>query len=124
MSEEERRRFSRISVQVDLTLAQRDSTIAIQGLRNISLGGAYVFTEEPLPGGTQCSAVISLVGPSSMLRIGVDAEVVRADKNGMAITFTHMDVDSLVHLRHLIKVHSMDPAGIDEEFSNHVLGIE
>jgi hypothetical protein len=90
-------------------------------LRDISLGGAFVSSDESLPLGTRCSLSIDLVGPASLLRIRMEGEVVRSDRAGIAITFTRMDLDSLVHLRHLIRIQSQRPQDIDEEFVTKLL---
>jgi hypothetical protein len=124
MSEDNRRRFTRISIGVELRVLDGGASIPAKGLRNISLGGAYVLTDQPQPEGTICRVKISLVGPSSLLEIEVDAEVVRAEEDGMALNFSKIDVDSLVHLRHLIKLHSLDPETVDKEFSQILLGID
>ncbi len=63
--------------------------------------------DNTLPEKTPCTLNIELFGPASLLSIRMEAEVVRVDGNGNAVEFTNMDLDSLIHLRHLIRVHSM-----------------
>ncbi len=124
MTEDDRRKFTRISLEVELTLLDGGSDVPVSGLRNISLGGAFVFTDEPPPMGSVCRAKISLIGPSSLLKIEADAEVVRVEDSGVGLDFSKIDLDSLMHLRHLVKVHSMDPETVDKEFAQNLLGLE
>ena len=99
-----------------------NTVIMSNRLRNISLGGAFVFTSgTSLPESTSCVLEIDLIGRASLLRIQVEAEVVRADEDGMAVKFTRIDLDSLVHLRHLIAVHAQDPKVVDVEYDKGLL---
>ncbi len=109
---------------MEIRVEDGETIVTPTGIRDISLGGIFVLVEEPLAVETACSVTIKLEGPSSLLRIGLEGEVVRVEEDGMAIKFTKIDLDSLVHLRHIIKIHTKDPEAVDEEFSKHLLGIE
>ncbi len=122
MNESEKRKFTRIPFRTEIKITAGDRVIFSNELSNLSLGGAYVETTgEPLPIGDPCVFVIELVGPATLLRVRVEGEIVRSDEKGIGVTFTQMDLDSLVHLKHLIKVHAEDPDLIDHEFVEHLV---
>jgi hypothetical protein len=124
MSEADRRKFIRIEMKVEIKVEDGETIVTEAKLRDISLGGMFVLVEEPLTVGTACTLTIKLEGWSSLLRIGLQGEVVRVEEGGMAVKFTKIDLDSLVHLRYLIKIHTRDPEIVDEEFSKHLMGME
>ena len=117
----EKRRFTRTPFETEIRVISDDRMVISNHLRDISLGGAYLHVEKPLAKGKLCILGIDLIGPRSLLRVEIEGEVARVDDEGMAVKFTRIDVDSLVHLRHLIKVHSQDPETIDCEFESNFL---
>lgn len=122
MQNSEKRKFTRIPFRTEIKITARDRVVFSNQLGNLSLGGAYVETTgEPLPLGEQCTFVVDLVGPASLLRVRVEGEIVRSDGKGIGVTFTQMDLDSLIHLKHLIKVHAQDPDLIDYEFLQNLV---
>jgi len=118
----ERRDFTRISVEIEIKIENEGTRVTSDRLRNISLGGAFILSEEKPPAGTPLTLTLSLVGPSSLLRMEVQAEVIREDDDGVAIEFTKIDLDSLMHLHHLIKIHSHNPEAVDKEFVHNLIG--
>lgn len=109
---------------MEIRVITDDRIVVSNRLKNISLGGAFIVVDRPLEEEASCILSIDLIGPHSLLRIEIEGEVVRAEDDGMAVKFTRIDVDSLVHLRHLIKVHAQDPETIDNEFSSSLLAME
>ncbi|MBI5569546.1 MAG: PilZ domain-containing protein [Desulfomonile tiedjei] len=120
---EEKRKFTRVPFSTKVGLTVDDHTIFANEMRNVSLGGALVLTAESLPPGTVCQLDIELIGPASLLCIRVEGEVLRCDPDGMAIKFTRIDLDSLIHLSHLIKICASDPELIDLEYTHNLLEI-
>jgi hypothetical protein len=124
MSITEKRKFTRIPFHTKITITAGENTYISNRLRDISLGGAFIILESVLPQATACSLDIDLIGPASLLRIQVEGEVVRAQENGIAVKFTRIDLDSLLHLRHMIKVFTQDPELIQHEFVTNLLEAE
>jgi hypothetical protein len=123
MPDSEKRKFTRIKFDTEVKLTADQTVIVSNQLRDVSLGGAFVCSPQTLPKGTICVLEIKLVGPASLLRIGVEGQVVREEEDGMAVKFTRIDLDSLIHLRHIIAIRSGDPKGVDDEFSRELLEI-
>jgi hypothetical protein len=124
MDANEKREFTRVPFRTEVKLTAANKTIVSNKLQNISLGGAFISCEECFPPGTMCLLEIKLTGPASLLKIGVEAKVVRAEENGMGVRFSRMDVDSLIHLSHIVKIESEDPKEVDLEYSQKLLQIE
>jgi hypothetical protein len=123
MSDSEKRKFKRVKFQTKVKLTSDQTVIVSEELRDVSLGGAFVSSVQTLPKGSMCVLEIDLMGPASLLRIGVEAQVVRQQSDGMAVKFTRIDLDSLIHLRHLIAIRSGDPEGVSDEFDRELLEI-
>jgi hypothetical protein len=124
MNDKEKRQFTRIPFRTEAKISTGSRVISSNNLRNISLGGAFVEVNEHLPEGEFCVLSVDLIGPASLLRIQVDGYVVRVEDDGMALQFTRIDLDSLIHLRHLIKINAMDPEVVDSEFTENLLEIK
>ncbi|MEW6350916.1 MAG: PilZ domain-containing protein [Thermodesulfobacteriota bacterium] len=111
----ERRHFTRVVVRMQITVSHGEAGLIARELQDISMGGAFIVNGTPLPVGTACVLSLEVSGPSSVLQIELEGEVIRTDGTGMAIRFTKIDLDSFLHLRHLVKLFSRDPETIDAE---------
>jgi hypothetical protein len=124
MERTEQRKFTRIPFRTEVRISTEEGVLVSNLLRDISLGGAFVLVTPALNPGAACSVQLDLIGGASLLRITVEAEVLRVDPEGMALKFTNIDVDSLIHLKHFIKVHSADPNLVEEEFAHNLMQVE
>jgi hypothetical protein len=124
MSITEKRKFTRIPFHTKITITAAETTYVSNRLRDIGLGGAFVVIEGAIPEGTACTLDIDLIGPASLLRIQVEGEVLRVHEEGVALKFTKIDLDSLLHLKHMIKVFTQDPELIHHEFITNLLEAE
>jgi PilZ domain len=120
----EDRRFTRIPFETEVKVCWGDTVVTSTRVRDISLGGIFVLTDGPLPIGLQCVVTIELKGPATLLKIQVEGEVIRVEEDGAGLTFTKIDADSLVHLRHLMKILSEDPQTIDQEYFYELLRVQ
>jgi hypothetical protein len=106
---DDKRKFTRVLFRTEVRVTAGDHIETSTKLRDISLGGAFIEGTSSLQEGEPCVMSVELVGPASLLRIEVEGSVIRAEPGGIGIKFTKIDVDSLLHLHHLIKIHSLDP---------------
>lgn len=91
---EERRKFERFHIRtpVNLEVTDRETVITV-ATRDISAGGAFLLTEEPLPAGTHLNAEINIPGDEAAeetgteLQLRVEGRVVRVEPGGMAVSF-------------------------------------
>lgn len=86
----ERRVCSRAIFLTDVFLRVKDESGVIEAaLLDISISGMYVRVDQALPMGTVCTMAIKVTGKHSCLVLeDIDSEVVRQDKQGVAIRFT------------------------------------
>jgi hypothetical protein len=124
MPEEEKRQYTRIPFETTVRVTVGDRILLSRQLRDVSLGGVFVCSAESFSNGTVCDLEIELRGPGSLLVIHAEGEVTRVEQEGMALKFTGMDLDGLIHLRHLIRIYARDPEVVDLEFSGRLLGFE
>jgi len=124
MAEAEKRKFTRVVFRTEVRITAGEAIEISNQLRDISLGGAFVEGASSLKEGLPCMLSIDLIGPGSLLRMTVEGYVARREPNGIGIKFTRIDVDSLLHLHHLIKIHSLDPETVDVEFARDLLEIK
>jgi len=124
MPDEEKRKFTRIPFETTVRVTVGDRILLSRHLRDVSLGGIFVCTPESFSNGTVCDLEIELKGPGTLLVIHAEGEVTRVETEGMGLRFTVMDLDGLIHLRHLIRIYAQDPAVVDLEYSGRLLGVE
>jgi len=107
MSNQERREAERIRFKSRIIIKTEDDTIgATADSRNISFKGMYVVPEKILPLNTLCTLDVTLTGNTSKMTITIPGTVCRHDEKGMGIAFTEMKVDSFIHIKNLIKLHT------------------
>lgn len=117
---EERRNFSRVDFSVS-ALLQADG-VALKGeVKDLSLRGLYLETEEQLPVGTPVEITIYLSASPDPVVINVSGSVARLVEGGVGCTFEKMDVDSFAHLRSIISYHAGDESKVMSEFTDYVI---
>ena len=103
MEKSERRAASRIPLvaTVSLTLEDRELLKAAE-VRDVSLDGLYVVTTHDIP--LHCVMLFSLIiiGESSSLSITGEARTVRKGNDGVALRFSHLKMDSYLHLKNIV----------------------
>jgi hypothetical protein len=124
MASTEKRKFTRIPLETQINISCGKASIITNRFKDIGLGGAFVFTDSRIPLGTVCMVEIQILGPTSKLTMHVVGEVVRHGDDGMALSFTEIDVDSLIHLHHVIKINAQNPDVVEREFENELVGIK
>jgi hypothetical protein len=120
----EKRKFTRVPFRTIVRLTIGDAVVTSNHLHNISLGGAHISFTGDLPEQTACAIEFELTGPASLLKIQVEGEIVRSDLDGIAVQFTKIDLDSLIYLRHLVRVHARDPEDVNGEYFKNLLEID
>ena len=116
----ERRNFSRVDFKVS-ALLQSDG-VALKGeVKDLSLHGLYLETQEILPIGTQVEVTIYLTATTEPIVINVSGTVARLVPGGLGCSFDKMDVDSFAHLRSIISYQVGDESKIMSEFTDYVV---
>lgn len=74
--------------------------------RDISLRGIFLCTDDILEINSPCKTEIRLTGVQDEIILHLDGHVVRKEKNGYAIYFDSIDLDSYMHLKNIVKYNS------------------
>jgi hypothetical protein len=87
---------------------------------NLSLQGLLARTSATIKPGEPLRITLRVTGQTSTLAIHADATAVRTSAEGVAVRFEKVDLDSYVHLRHILadKIGGLDK--LDEEFINYI----
>lgn len=117
-----KRRFSRVNTLFDVTL-DAGGGISVQGtLRDVAVQGAFIACEPILKLGTPVDVTILLHGGIDDIPVNARANVVRREETGLGVHFTEVDLDSVEHLRNIIKFNAEEPDVVWEEMQGgHLL---
>jgi hypothetical protein len=110
-----RRNFSRILFATEAVLHQGAQSWDTHIL-DLSLNGALV--EEPahfLPKDKSCR--LSFFLPGSEVEIQMEAQLVHQNNRQLGLKCTHIDVDSISHLRRMMELNTGDASLLDRELS-------
>lgn len=113
---EEKRKKTRVHFETHVVIKTRDSEIRAEAdSEDISIKGVFVKTQDKIPEGTPCDLEILLTGSSTRLALTIKGTITRQEKNGLAIGFESMDLDSFMHLKNVILYNATDPEEVEKE---------
>ena len=112
-SPDERRHFTRIPFDADVTLSQDDKHWQAQ-LIDISLHGVLVSRPDNWPngGGEECCIELPLGEDSS---IKVNGKVAHLESDHIGLSFENMELESASHLKQLLLFNLGDQSLVDRE---------
>jgi hypothetical protein len=113
---EEKRNFSRVDFKVS-ALLQTDDAVVKGEVRDVSLHGIYLETDQQLPVGSPVEITIYLSATADPVVINVTGTVARNMPGGIGCTFDKIDVDSFAHLRSVIAYQFGDESKVMAEFA-------
>ena len=114
----DQREFTRVGCGVSVSIQTSDGVAFSGPARDVSVRGAFVVGECPIPLGSECSVEISLVGGPSVSAAGRIARV--EDDKGFAIELIEVSLEAYDHLRKLVLYNAEDPERVESEFSSHL----
>ena len=101
MEKVERRNFVRVPFKSETILKSKDARI--EGtIKNLSLAGAFINTQEKIERDTEVEIEIILDDPPPAVIVIMSAKVVRLEPEGFAIQFRGMPMDAYERLRDVI----------------------
>ncbi len=114
--EKERRKNLRVlfDAEVDV-ISEKGEGIRSKKVRDISLKGVYVISDEKPAIGEICNVEIKL---DKEKKIRFKGKVIRHDEKGFVIAFLATDLASLGHLKNVLYYNSGDPERIDKELKD------
>lgn len=114
----DRREYSRAIFRSYAELTAADLAAA-GDVTDLSMNGMFVATDRAIPAGADVTAEIRLTGANSKLSIRCRGRVARCGDSGVAVTFEDMDLDSFVHLKHLVSYASGDPQRVARDYESY-----
>ena len=117
-NDENRRKFTRVLVNLELQVNSEDKTSISGVAENLSLNGVYVGCTGKLPIGTNCKVQLKL--NESEIQLEITGQVSRDTKTGLGIEFTGVPLDDLEHLRNLIRYNTGNISTVEQEFDSHI----
>ena len=116
---DEKRRFTRIPFNVGAEITANHALYRSDGIINLSVGGCLLPIKVDLEPGTGCQIKIMMVGASSELSVRTEGKIIRCNTGGVAVKFTGVDPDSLLHLQNIIRYNSPDFEAVELEIHDH-----
>lgn len=107
--EHERRQQIRVDFDTQVTVRTDEMTVTYDGSsRDLSLRSVFIKTDDMLEMNTPCKVEIKLTGLDNELLLFMEGHVVRIGKDGYAIYFDSVDLDSYTHLKNIVKYNAPD----------------
>ena len=95
------REYPRVSLQAEVSIRHGDRDMRGM-LANLSLSGAYVRMETPIPVGDSAEVCFRDMISHGEAAVKASGRVVRSDEEGTAFRLRQMDVDSFINLREIV----------------------
>ena len=111
-----RRKFSRILFAASAHLTQTGQSWRTKIL-DLSLNGALVALPSGYTGQLNTILTLEFVLPDSGIELTMDAEIIHKTPEHLGLKCTHIDVDSITHLRRLIELNMGDAALLNRELN-------
>ncbi len=116
---DQRRVFSRVAVELPGVLILDGGAQVAGTMGALSLGGGFFRTAGRVPVGTACEVRLPLEGAEA--EVHALGRVVRQGEGGLGIEFRELvGLDSLEHLRSLVRFNTGDPGRVEQEFHEHL----
>jgi len=113
------REFTRLSVPVNVEVRVGDNKPITGVAHNISMNGILLHSDQELAAGSLCEIHI-ILGEEDPVVIVAHGEVIRSDEDGIAITFTTIELEGVPYIKNLLLYNAPDANQIHDEFSAHV----
>ncbi len=116
---DEKRQFTRVQFKVKAEIIVKDVKYATDQISNLSVGGCLLPIKAKLEPESPCRVNILMSGANSELKVRVDGKIIRRDQGTVAVRFTGIDPDSLLHLKNIILYNSPDSQTVEQEIQRH-----
>ena len=114
----EKRRFSRISLDMEAFLTVNEQHYSFSQVGNISIGGCLLYMAgKHFEKGSPCQFMLPLDPENPDFGIEVFGEIVRCDGESVSVVFTSIDPKSLFLLHNLMRYNAPDPEKIEDEIN-------
>lgn len=109
MTDEERRRSTRVHFQTTANLHFADADFSDCETDDLSIKGVFIQGITGRAIGDRCEVELHLSGSSDQQPLRMQGEVVRIVEEGIGIKFFETDLDSFYHLKNIVYYNSENP---------------
>lgn len=113
------RQFSRVKFDVVATIGTAERRFH-GNVKNLSMRGMFLVTDERLPLGEPVEITIALSGTLPEISISFSGKVCRDADDGLGLLFEKIDLDSYTHLKNIIAYNIDDAEKVMEEIYNSI----
>jgi len=117
---ENKRKNSRVPFRATVSLDFPGRSHAECETVDLSLKGVFVIGPAGHKPGERCRISLQLSGSTSHLTLQIKGTIVRVEKNGLALHFEEMDLDSFFHLKNILAYNSGNPDKLDDELAEQI----
>lgn len=111
--DDERRQRLRVDFDTEVTVRTDGVATTYSGsTRDLSLRSVFINTDKILEPEISCQVEIRLTGLDNDLILFMEGHVVRTTKDGYAIFFDAVDLDSYTHLKNIVKYNAPESDSI------------
>ncbi len=114
---DERRRFTRVPFRVKTQLEIAGQYHTVARTYNLSIGGCLLTVDVEADIDMPCCVKFLLSETDDSVNIQVDGKVIRNDDGMIAVKFIQIDLESLFHLRNIIRYNALD--SVEAEIEKH-----
>lgn len=114
-SQEDRRRFKRISFSAKTGLAQGARSWPVQ-LLDLSLKGLLIQRPEPWLGNPKETFRVDILLDATT-HVRMEVRLTHDDHNHLGFACEHIDLDSITHLRRFVELNLADQDELDRELA-------
>ena len=116
---DERRRFIRFPYKMNAELIGKGTSYEVDKISNLGIGGCLLPIGADLEPGTPCTLKIFLGKRGLDPVVTVEGTIVRCEHGNVAIKFTKIDPENLLHLQKIARYNSSDPDRVETEIREH-----
>lgn len=109
MTNDERRRSTRVFFQTKANLHFADADFSDCETADLSMKGVFIPAISGRVIGDRCTVELQLSGTTGQLSLHMQGEVARIEAKGIAIKFFEIDLDSFNHLKKIVYYNSENP---------------
>lgn len=115
------REFTRVPINLSVELSYDGKTIVSRNCQDVSMNGVYVISEDKFKENSSCDVKLLVDKDEGPLEeIKAQGHVERVTKDGMAIKFLGIEMESYDKLYELIVFNSTSSEQMEKEFQEHI----
>ncbi|MBU0729438.1 MAG: PilZ domain-containing protein [Proteobacteria bacterium] len=121
MLKDDRRRNTRVAFKTTADVEFPGVSFENRDTMDLSMNGVFIIGLIDRTLGDKCKITLHLAGGVTDISFNMSGEVTRITKDGIALHFHEMDLDSFHHLKNIVYYNADDPDEINDEYIDRSL---